>query len=66
MRIVVFGASGGTRTQIIEQALSAGHGVTAFVRTPAKLAIQHPKLTILQGDVLVADQVEKAILGRMR
>ncbi len=64
MKIVVFGASGGTGVQIVEQALAAGHAVTAFVRTPAKLTVQHPNLTVFQGDVLNADQVAQAVQGQ--
>jgi putative NADH-flavin reductase len=64
MKIVVFGASGGTGVQIVQQALAAGHEVTAFVRTPARLTVQHPKLTAFQGDVLDADQVARAIQGQ--
>ena len=30
MRVVVFGATGGTGRAVIENALSAGHAVTAF------------------------------------
>ena len=39
MKIVVFGASGRTGLQVVEQALAAGHQVTAFVRTPSKIGI---------------------------
>ncbi|RPI89651.1 MAG: NAD(P)-dependent oxidoreductase, partial [Chloroflexi bacterium] len=39
MKIVVFGASRGTGFKVVEQALEAGHSVTAFVRSPAKLPI---------------------------
>ena len=42
MRIIVFGASGGTGVKIVEQALAAGHAVTAFVRNPAKLGRNTP------------------------
>lgn len=64
MKIVVFGASGGMGLKIVEQALSAGHIVIAFVRTPSKLSIQHKNLTIFQGDVTDADAVTKAIFGQ--
>ena len=64
MKIVVFGASGGTGVQIVQQALAAGYNVTAFVRTPARLTVQHPRLTVFQGDVLDADQVARAIQGQ--
>ncbi len=61
MRIVVFGASRGTGLKVVEQALQAGHVVTAFVRTPSKMEIKHANLTLFQGDVLDAAAVEKAV-----
>ena len=64
MKIVVFGASGGMGIKVVGQALEAGHNVTAFLRTPSKIAIQHPNLTLFQGDVMDADAVENAITGQ--
>lgn len=64
MRLVVFGASGGTGREIVKQALEAGHTVTAFVRNPAKLMLQHPQLTVISGDVLDATAVEQAVAGQ--
>lgn len=55
MQLLVVGATGGTGKQVVEQALQRGHYVTAFVRDPAKLPIQHPNLTVLTGDVLKPD-----------
>ena len=52
MKLVVFGASGGTGREIIGQALDQGHEVTAFVRDPKRLAIKHGKLHTVQGDAL--------------
>jgi len=65
MKLVVFGASGGTGQEIIGQALDQGHEVTAFVRDPAKLAIKDNKLRIVEGDVM-KDQstIAGAIAGR--
>jgi putative NADH-flavin reductase len=64
MKIVVFGAAGGTGSEIVRQALAAGHQVTAFVRTPAKISLQHPNLSLFQGDAMDADAVERAIAGQ--
>lgn len=52
MQLLVVGATGGTGKQAVEQALQRGHFVTALVRDPAKLALKHPNLTVVTGDVL--------------
>jgi putative NADH-flavin reductase len=64
MKIVVFGASGRMGMKVVEQALEAGHKVTAFLRTPSKIAIQHPNLTLFQGNVMDAAAVENAVAGQ--
>jgi putative NADH-flavin reductase len=64
MKIVVFGASRGVGLNVVEQALQAGHTVTAFVRTPSAFPLQHPNLTVFQGDSMDAAAVEKAIAGQ--
>ena len=64
LRLLIIGATGGTGRQLVEQALSQGHEVTAFVRNPAKFSLQHPKLRIVQGDVLVPASLEPAMQGQ--
>lgn len=64
MKIVVFGASRGVGLKVVEQALQTGHQVTAFVRDPSKLTLQHPKLTVCQGDSMDATAVDNAIAGQ--
>jgi putative NADH-flavin reductase len=64
MKIAIFGATGGTGRELLNQALELGHEVTAFVRNPAALAITHPRLTLVQGDVLDPVKVEAAVAGQ--
>lgn len=63
MKIIVFGASGGTGQQVLLQALAQGHKVTAYVRDPGKIEIIDPNLTAIPGDVLEEDSVSKAVKG---
>ncbi|MCC6170338.1 MAG: SDR family oxidoreductase [Caldilineaceae bacterium] len=61
MKIVVFGATGRTGIPLVQQALDAGHEVIGFVRDPAKMPIQHARLSLAQGDVMDAAAVDRAI-----
>ena len=69
LKIIVFGASGGTGRHVVEQALETGYKVTAFVRRPEKLGVDHPNLTIFQGDPQdqpkLFDQIMKGLLTLM-
>lgn len=64
MKLAIFGAAGGTGRQLVAQALEQGHKVTAYVRNPAKLNIQHPNLTVVQGNVLNAQVVLAVVFGK--
>jgi len=64
MKIVVFGASRGVGLKVVEQALQAGHTVTAFVRTPSTFTLQHRNLSVFQGDSMDAAAVENAVAGQ--
>jgi putative NADH-flavin reductase len=64
MKIAIFGATGGTGRALVEQALEGGHHVTAFARNPAALTITHPRLRVVQGDVLDPAKVETAVAGQ--
>jgi len=64
MKLIVFGATGGTGRELVKQALDHGHIVTAFVRNPSKIKdLQHTNLELAIGDVLDLNSVEKAIDG---
>ena len=62
MRIVVFGATGGTGRQLVSQSLAAGHDVTAFTRNAAAFEAR-PRLAVVAGDTLGPVAVERAVAG---
>jgi putative NADH-flavin reductase len=64
MKVVVFGATGRTGQPLVEQALAAGHEVMAFARNPAKLALSHERLQVVQGSLDDAAAVERAVAGQ--
>jgi len=64
LKIVIFGATGGTGRLLVEQALAQGHIVTAFDRSAAGFTIEHPNLTLVQGDVFNQEQVDAAVAGQ--
>lgn len=55
MKLVLLGVTGATGAALLEQALAHGHAVTAVVRTPAKVTLAAPNLTVVPGDVMAAD-----------
>jgi len=61
MRIFVIGATGHLGTQIIDLALSRGHEVTAFVRSPYEIGRQDPRLEVLAGDPHSVEQLTSAL-----
>jgi putative NADH-flavin reductase len=53
MKLTIFGASGATGTCLTEQALQAGHEVTAVVRDRARLKVANrPQLRVVTADVM--------------
>ncbi|HEX5296911.1 MAG TPA: SDR family oxidoreductase [Streptosporangiaceae bacterium] len=63
MRIVVFGANGQTGRLLAEQALAAGHDVTAVTRRPAGFPLTHDRLAVVHADVRDAHAVDRAVEG---
>lgn len=61
MKLIVFGATGGTGMRLLEQACGARHQVTAVVRDPAKLRWSHPDLTTVRADVMNAAEIEPIV-----
>jgi uncharacterized protein YbjT (DUF2867 family) len=63
MNLVVLGATGRTGRLVVEQALAAGHTVTALFRTPEKLAIRNSNLRPVVGKATDAGDVARAMVG---
>jgi putative NADH-flavin reductase len=64
MKLTIFGATGATGTSLVQQALTAGHDVTAVVRDPARLAIPaRHQLRTVTADVLDAAAISPAVDG---
>jgi len=64
MNITVLGATGGIGIQAVEQALAAGHQVTAVVRDPRRLPVRSELLDVVIADALDGDSIAPAIKGR--
>jgi len=63
MKVAIFGGTGKTGQHLVQHALGLGHEVVMLARTPSNFTIQHPKLTVLQGDILDAACVEATVQG---
>ncbi len=63
MKIALFGATGTIGRRILNEALERGHSVTAIVRDPARLDVQHPNLTTVVGNQLDAQSVADSVGG---
>lgn len=62
MKLTIFAATGGVGRQLLEQAVAAGHDVTAVIRNPKRLSSDVPSVT---ADLAAADPgaLEAAVAG---
>jgi putative NADH-flavin reductase len=64
MKLTIFGATGATGTCLVEQAIAAGHDVTAVVRDPARLTVpSHQRLTVVTANVMDPASISSAMAG---
>jgi uncharacterized protein YbjT (DUF2867 family) len=63
MNLTVLGAAGATGVQLVEQAIAAGHQVTALARSAENLTLTNPNLHVVQGDATDRAVVSQAMKG---
>lgn len=63
LHILVIGATRHTGNLVMQQALAAGHTVTALARDPARIGIRHDRLRVMRGDVLDPATLASALAG---
>lgn len=63
MQLSVFGATGGTGTALVEQALARGHRVRALARDRAAITTSHDRLEVVQGDARDLTAARAAVEG---
>lgn len=61
LRIAVFGATGQTGIQFIQEALDRGHHVVALVRSPDKVQIQNERLKIKKINIFSESDVSEGV-----
>ncbi|KAM9446921.1 flavin reductase (NADPH)-like isoform 1-T3 [Clarias gariepinus] len=64
MKIAVLGATGQTGQQLVTQALQQGHNVTAIVRNPSKLTINHENLKVVEGNIFSEESLKPHFTGQ--
>jgi uncharacterized protein YbjT (DUF2867 family) len=63
MNLTVLGAAGVTGVQLVEQAIAAGHQVTALARSAENLTLTNPNLHVVQGDATDRAVLSEAMKG---
>lgn len=65
IKVLVIGANGATGRAVVQELCARGHAVTAFVRQPRAMGAETSQsLRIVTGDVMNADDVERAVVGQ--
>jgi nucleoside-diphosphate-sugar epimerase len=63
LQLAIFGGTGRTGIHLVGEALKAGHRVRMLARNPAKVSLDHPALTIMQGDITSPAAVRETLQG---
>jgi uncharacterized protein YbjT (DUF2867 family) len=63
MNLIVLGAAGATGVPLVEQAIAAGHQVTALARSAENLTLTNPNLHVVQADATDRPVLSQAMNG---
>ena len=63
MKIAVFGATGGLGQQFLDKALTKGHEIVAYVRSPEKIQYKHQNLKVIEGDIFDKQNIIESLEG---
>jgi len=61
MNIGLFGATGAIGERILNEALSRGHAVTAFARSPSRVGMERTGVAWKVADILISEDVRGAL-----
>ena len=64
MKLLVLGGTGGTGSQLVTQALAAGHDVTVLARNRSRVTTWHRHLRVIEGSVENAGPLNEAMHGQ--
>ncbi|XP_071819511.1 flavin reductase (NADPH)-like isoform X2 [Apostichopus japonicus] len=63
MKLVIVGATGATGLCLVQQAVDAGHDVTAVMRNTDNFPIQHENLKVVKGSIYSVDSLSEHFQG---
>lgn len=63
MDVIVSGETGSIGSLAVQHMLAERHAVTALSRTPGKIGIDHPQLSLVSVNVLQGKEVDAAVAG---
>jgi putative NADH-flavin reductase len=61
LKLIILGATGATGLEVVRIAVERGHSVTAFVRSPERLASCMNRIEVKKGDLLDTSQLAQVL-----
>ncbi len=62
-RVFLVGGTGGVGKHFLEMALEQGHEIVLYARSPQKIEIDHPNLTVVKGELDELETMRAGIKG---